>query len=74
MSPTNTIIVLIFMFITAADSLLILDKLAQIKDKLVAKEQCHVQQTIKIGSLSIKYFVVLIIMNQDKLNSECLNT
>ena len=49
MSPTNTIIVLIFMFITAADSLLILDKLAQIKDKLVAKEQCHVQQAIKIG-------------------------
>ena len=62
MSPTNTIIVLIFMFITTADSLLILDKLAQIKDKLVAKEQCHVQQS---KSLPVKYFVVLILMNYE---------
>ena len=47
MSPTiiNTIIILI-LFTSTTDSLLILDKLAQIKDKLVAKEFVHIQPTM----------------------------
>ena len=37
MSPTSTSIIIILLLATATDSLLILDKLAQIKDKLVSK-------------------------------------